>query len=244
MDYAEMSTGPNKTKHDPCFTAVDEYVESHLLTRESNPIYDALEYAHQNSLARGCPDIAVTPLHGRFLALQAKIAGAKNILEVGTLGGYSTIWMASTSPEVNITTIEINPEWKELAEEHFKRASIHDRVRVVLGAAKDVLRNLREEVSSGSREPFDFVFIDADKQQSVLYFTTILDLVRPRTPIFFDNVVRQARLADEEAAKSDARVQGVRDLIEYAGKSDRVEATVIQTVSAKEYDGFMLALTK
>lgn len=224
--------------------AVDLYVREQLLTPRSNPLHDAIEYAHKNSIENGLPDISVSPVNGKFLAMQAKLAHARNILEVGTLGGYGALWMASSHPEARITTIEIDENYKALAEEHFQKAGVEDRIKVVLGDAKSVLNQLRDEVQSGTREPFDFAFLDADKYNALLYFSLALDMMKPQSPLYFDNVVRQGGLADPKAAKKDLKLASMRELVEGVGKMDNVDAVVLQTVGDKSYDGFLFALKK
>jgi len=225
--------------------AVDAYTSAHLFPASRNKYHDALEFAYTNSISKGLPDIASYPAQGRYLSLQAQIAGATNVLEVGTLGGYSSIWIASGLPaDANITTVEVDPKHKLVAEENIANAGLSDRINVHLGAGLDVLPRLVEEVKAGKRQPFDFVFIDADKENNLAYFELILPAVRSRTPIFVDNVVRRGKLASEELAKDDSRVAGARRLVEAVGRNERVEAVVIQTVSEKNYDGFLLAVVK
>jgi len=231
-------------EQDPRWEAIDTYTATHLLAPPRNKYHEALEYAYSNSVAKGLPDIASYPAQGKLLSIQAQIAGAKNILEVGTLGGYSAIWLATAGPEVKITTVEVSPKHKEVAEENIAHAGLSDRITVLLGPGVEVLPRLVEEVKHGKREKFDFVFIDADKENNLTYFNLALEMTKPRTPLFVDNVVRRGRLADEEAAKSDPRIVGTRNLIETVGKNEAVEAVVIQTVSVKNYDGFLLAVRK
>ncbi|KIW81156.1 hypothetical protein Z517_04179 [Fonsecaea pedrosoi CBS 271.37] len=231
-------------EHDPRWTAVDQYTNAHLLAPGRNKYHEALEFARSNSLAKGLPDIAVFAGQGKFLSLQIQVTGAKNILEVGTLGGYSAIWLAAGAGEDGkVTTVEVNPENKKVAEENIAHAGLSDRVTVLLGPGIEVLPALLAEVQAGKRPPFDFVFIDADKENNLAYFEYALQMTKPRTSIYVDNVVRRGLLADE-AAKDDPRVAGARRLIEAVGKDDRVDAVVIQTVAEKNYDGFLMALVK
>ncbi|KIY00613.1 uncharacterized protein Z520_03276 [Fonsecaea multimorphosa CBS 102226] len=231
-------------EHDPRWTAVDEYANGHLLAPSRNPYHEALEFTRSNSRAKGLPDIAVFAAQGKFMSMQIQITGAKNVLEVGTLGGYSAIWMAAgTGADGKVTTVEVNPETKKIAEENIAHAGLSDRVTVLLGPGVEVLPALLEEVKAGKRPPFDFVFIDADKENNLAYFECALQMVKPRTCIIVDNVVRRGQLADP-AMKDDSRIAGTRRLIEAVGKDDRVEAVVIQTVAEKNYDGFMMALVK
>ncbi|OAP60011.1 hypothetical protein AYL99_05013 [Fonsecaea erecta] len=217
------SSYPVNHEHDPRWTAVDEYANSHLLSPSRNPYHEALEYARSNSQAKGLPDIAVFAAQGKFLSLQIQVTGAKNILEVGTLA--------------------VNPDTKAVAEENIAHAGLSERVTVLLGPGLEVLPRLVDEVRTGARPPFDFVFIDADKENNLAYFEAALQMVKPRTCIFVDNVVRRGQLADP-AARDDPRIAGTRRLIEAVGKDDRVDAVVLQTVAEKNYDGFMMALVK
>jgi predicted O-methyltransferase YrrM len=235
-------------ERDPRATAVDAYTSTHLLP-PTKPFNQALEYARRNSIKRGLPDIACYPMQGKFLAVQCRIANAKNVLEVGTLGGYSSIWFASAGPDVHVTSVEVDPKHREVAMENIAFAGLSDRIEVILGAGLDVLPKLARAVEEGTRQKFDFVFIDADKENNWEYFQLALPIVRERTCIYVDNVVRKGNLASAEAAteaaaKGDLRIEGCRKLVENVGKDDRVEALVMQTVSEKNYDGFLMAVVK
>ena len=235
-------------EQDPRATAVDAYTSSHLL-QSNTPISKALEHALQNSIDKGLPDIACYPMQGKFLAVQCGIAGANNVLEIGTLGGYSSIWFASAGPEVHVTSVEVEPRHREVAMENIAFAGLSDRVQVILGTGLDVLPKLAHEIAEGKREKFDFVFIDADKENNWEYFQLVVPMVRQRTCIYVDNVVRKGKLASAEAAaeaaaKGDFRIEGCRRLVENVGKDDRVEALVLQTLSEKNYDGFLMAVVK
>lgn len=231
-------------EQDPRAAAVDKFTTSHLLTPSRNKFHDALENVYKNSIAQGLPDISCYPSQGKFLAIQARIARAENILEVGTLGGYSSIWMASASEHVKITTVEVDPHHKAVAEENIAAAGLSNQIEVILGQGVDVLPKLRDEVVAGTRKPFDFVFIDADKPNNLTYFNLAVEMARPGTGIYVDNVVRKGMLGDPEAAKRDIRVSSTREMIEAIGKNARVEAVVMQTLSEKNYDGFLIAAVK
>lgn len=231
-------------EQDPRVTAVDQFTTSHLLAAERNPFHQVLEKAYRNSLAKGLPDISCYPSQGKYLSIQVRIAKAKNILEVGTLGGYSSTWMATAGKDVKITTVEVDPHHKEVAEENIANAGLSNQIQVMLGPGLEVLPKLKDEVSSGKREPFDFVFIDADKPNNLAYMRLAMQMVKPGTGFFIDNIIRQGKLADAEAAKTDERVKATRELIEEVGKDERVEAVVLQTVSEKNYDGFLMAVMK
>ena len=231
-------------EQDPRAGLVDQYTSSHLLAPSRNRHHDALEKSYQNSVDKGLPDISCYPSQGKFLAIQARIARAENILEVGTLGGYSAIWMATAGDHVRITSIEVDPHHKEVAEENIAYAGLSEQIQVVLGQGVEILPKIRDEVLSGKRKPFDFVFIDADKENNVNYFNLAVEMSRPGTGIYVDNVVRKGKLADPEAAKRDSRVAGSRNLVEAVGRNEKVEGVVLQTLSEKNYDGFLMAVVK
>ncbi|EXJ80962.1 hypothetical protein A1O3_07250 [Capronia epimyces CBS 606.96] len=232
-------------EQDPRWSAVDAFAATHLLSPSRNKYHEALEFAYSNSLAKGLPDIASYPAQGKLLSIQVQITRAKNILEVGTLGGYSAIWLASGAGEdVRVTTVEVDPKHKQVAEENIAHAGLSSQISVLLGSGLEVLPELVKEVKAGKREPFDFVFIDADKENNLAYFELALQITKPKTCIYVDNVVRQGKLADEAAAQQDPRVAGTRKLVEAVGSNEKVDAVVIQTVSEKNYDGFLLAVVK
>lgn len=242
---AQKFNDRSRYEQDPRWAAVDAYTSAHLLDPSRNKHHNALEFAYLNSLKEGLPDIASYPSQGKFLSIQVQVTGAKNVLEVGTLGAYSTIWLAiGAGKDGKVTSVEVNPHHKEVAEENIARAGFSDNIDVLLGRGIDVLTELVHEVESGKREPFDFVFIDADKENNLAYFELALRMTRARTCIYVDNVVRRGRLVDESAIKEDPRIAGTRRLIEAVGKNDKVEAVVIQTVSSKNYDGFLMAVVK
>ena len=228
-------------EHDERWSAVDRYALQHL--HQNHPYAEALVYAAELSMKEGLPNIEVSPLQGKFLALQCQLINAKRILEVGTLGGYSSIWLASTGPDVTVTTIEIDPHHAEVARRAINNAGLSGRITVVEGAGVDVLPKIREEVEAGSLEKYDMVFIDADKQNNLNYLNESLRMCRSRALIIVDNVVRKGQLASAEAAEKDERVLGARKVVEAAGKDDRVlSATLMQTVGEKNYDGFLMCV--
>jgi predicted O-methyltransferase YrrM len=235
-------------EQDPRATAVDAYTSTHLI-QPTTPFHHALQHALQNSVDKGLPDIACYPMQGKFLAVQCCIANAKNVLEIGTLGGYSSIWFASAAPDVHVTSVEVDPRHREVAMENIAFAGLGDRIDVLLGAGLDVLPKLAREVEEGTRQKFDFVFIDADKENNWPYFQLAVLVLKERTCIYVDNVVRKGQLASAEAseqaaAKGDLRIAGCRTLVENVAKDARVEAVVLQTVSEKNYDGFLMAVVK
>jgi predicted O-methyltransferase YrrM len=214
------------------WTAVDEYLNARLIG--ADPLLDEARAA---SLQGGLPDIAVAPNQGKLLHLLARIHGAKNILEIGTLGGYSTIWLARALPrDGSLITLEAEPKHAEVASANIARAGFAEIVDLRLGRAIDTLPRLEAE----GRGPFDLVFVDADKASIPDYFTWALKLSRPGTLIIVDNVIRKGAVIEEE--NPDPNIQGVRRFNEMLAAETRVTATCIQTVGAKGYDGFTLAL--
>jgi predicted O-methyltransferase YrrM len=216
---------------DSTWQAVDDYFERHLALSES-----ALVAALADSSAAGLPAINVTPALGRLLALLAQATGARRILEVGTLGGYSTIWMARALPADGLlVTLELNQHHAAVAQRNIERAGVADRVKIVVAPASDTLRSMIAD----DAEPFDLVFIDADKERSLEYFEAALALSHPGTLIIVDNVVRNGAVVDANA--TDPMVLGIQRLVDRLAGESRVSATAIQTVGGKGYDGFLLA---
>lgn len=216
------------------WSAVDAYIEQQLLSDD-----DELAAALASSAEAGLPAIAVSPAQGVLLALIARIHGARRILELGTLGGYSTILLARTLPaDGQLITLELSPDYAKIAAANIKRAGLAERVEIRVGPALDTLLQLRDEAG----EPFDLVFIDADKQGTPGYFTEALELTRPGAVIIVDNVVRDGAIADPQT--EDPRAQGMQRFHELLAVESRVTATTIQTVGSKGYDGFTLALVE
>jgi predicted O-methyltransferase YrrM len=214
------------------WTEVDHYFTDKLVP--SDPALDATLAA---SRAAGLPAIQVTPNQGKLLYLLAILRGARRILEVGTLGGYSTIWLARALPtDGRLITLEIDPKYAEVARANIANAGLADHVEVRVGQALDTLSQLAKQRT----EPFDFVFIDADKQNNAEYFRWALTLSTAGSVIIVDNVVRRGAVVDGDA--NDPEVQGTRRLIDALAAEPRVSATAIQTVGSKSYDGFALAL--
>lgn len=211
------------------WTAVDDYLCEALVPED-----DALTAALAASDAAGLPRIAVAPNQGKLLYLLALSAGARRILEVGTLGGYSTIWLARALSEGGkLVSLEIDPRHAEVARANLARAGLADRAEVRTGPALDLLPAVEG--------PLDFSFIDADKQNNAAYFDHALKLTRPGGLIVVDNVVRGGAVVDPGG---DSSVQGVRRLMERLAGEPRVEATAIQTVGSKGWDGLLLARVK
>ena len=214
------------------WTAVDDYLAETLVGADP-----ALDAALADSVAAGLPAINVTPHQGKLLHLLVRAQGAKSILEVGTLGGYSTIWLARALPSGGrLVTLESEPKHVAVAQANLARAGVADVVDLRLGRALDTLPKIAAE----GRGPFDFIFIDADKPSNPEYFTWALRLARRGSLIVVDNVIRDGAVVD--AHSTDPSVQGVRRLHELIAAEPRVSGTAIQTVGAKGYDGFTVAL--
>jgi predicted O-methyltransferase YrrM len=238
-------------EHDPRWSKVDEYTTQHTHSGSSNPSSALLQKIHDRTLAEGLPDIAVDPTFGKFLALQVKLAKASHVLEVGTLGGYSAVWMASMNPGTKITTVEVSQHHADVARENLREAGVEGQVEVVVGSGKDVLPQLLKEVEDGKKERIGMAFIDADKASNWFYFDHAVKMGKAGTVIVVDNVVRKGQVAELDADKlggEDSRqwvnAVGARTVIENAGKDERVDAVVMQTVSGKNYDGFLFAVLK
>jgi predicted O-methyltransferase YrrM len=214
------------------WTEVDRYITDLLV-----PADPALDSARRASAAARLPRIEVTANQGKLLQLVAQIQGARTILELGTLGGYSTIWLARGLPVGGrLVTLEVDPRYAEVARSNIARAGLVDVVELRVGPALETLRELAAEGGG----PFDLIFIDADKASYPAYLPWALELSRRGTLIIADNVVRAGAILD--ASSDDVNVQGVRRFTELLAAEPRVSATAIQTVGAKGYDGFALAL--
>jgi predicted O-methyltransferase YrrM len=212
------------------WSKVDEYFVGHFMPSEA-----ALEEALAQSAAAGLPPISVAPNQGKLLELLARMNRSRRILEIGTLGGYSTIWLARALPiDGTLVTLELEPVHAEVARKNIDRAGLGPLVDIRIGPATESLHGL---VGEGS-EPFDFIFIDADKQGYPTYLELCLQLSRPGTVIVADNVVRDGEVAN--ATSTDEMVVGVRAFLEMAAANDRIDGTAIQTVGSKGYDGFAL----
>jgi predicted O-methyltransferase YrrM len=214
------------------WTAVDRYITD-LMVR-SDP---ALDWALESSTAAGLPPIHVAPNQGKLLQILARAHGARKILEIGTLGGYSTIWLARALPSGGrLISLEVDPKHAEVARANIARAGLDKVAEVRLGPALDTLPKLQAE----GLGPFDLIFIDADKPNNAAYFEWAMKLSRIGSLIVVDNVVRSGGVID--AASDDKNIQGSRRLNEALGAEPRVSATAIQTVGSKGYDGLAIAL--
>jgi predicted O-methyltransferase YrrM len=217
---------------DKIWAEVDDYLASLLAPHDP-----ALTHAIDANREAGLPAIDVPPVLGKFLEVIIRIAGARRVLEIGTLGGYSTIWMArALPPDGLLMTLELEPRHAEIARANLEVAGVMDRVQIRVGKALETLRELHESDAA----PFDLVFIDADKEGLPEYLEWSLKLARPGTVIIADNVVRDGNVVDADT--TDPRVRGVQRFLEIASKEPRLSATAIPTVGARGYDGFALAV--
>lgn len=211
---------------------VDHYITDRLI-----PADPVLEESQAANAAAGLPAIDVAPNQGKLLHLLAQIAGARKILEIGTLGGYSTTWLARALPEDGrLITLEFDPKHADVARKNIARAGLDGMVTVRQGAALDTLPKLVEE----GEGPFDLIFIDADKKNIPNYLTWSLKLSRKGTLILVDNVIRDGEVID--ATSQDPNVQGARQLFDMLKSEPRLQATALQTVGSKGYDGFAMAV--
>jgi predicted O-methyltransferase YrrM len=214
------------------WSAVDNYIDVELGLND--PILDAAIAANA---AGGLPAIDVTASQGKLLQLLARLTGAKRILEIGTLGGYSTIWMArALPPDGRLITLEFEPKHAAVAKSNIERAGLSHIVEVRAGAALDSLPVIEAENAG----PFDLFFIDADKVNNPVYLDWAIRLSRRGSVIIVDNVVREGGLAD--STSDDAAIRASRKVVELIASDPRVDGTVIQTVGTKGYDGFAIAM--
>ena len=212
---------------------VDEYFIEKLIPND--PILENVLLANYHA---GLPSIDVSPTQGKLLYLLAKIKGAKNILEIGTLGGYSSIWLARALPEDGkLTTLEISDEHAKVANQNIIEAKLQDKVEIMIGKALDTLPTLKESKSS-----FDFIFIDADKPNNPHYLKWALKLANSGALIIVDNVVRNGEVIYETS--QDESVKGVRQLMDLLASDPRIDSTAIQTVGLKGFDGFVIGVVK
>lgn len=216
------------------WTKVDRYIEEMLVHSDS-----ALDAALKASAEGGLPAIQVSAAQGKMLQVLAQAMGARRILEIGTLGGYSTIWLARALPaDGRLVTLEVNPRHAEVARSNIARAGLDKLVEVRLGPALETL----QQMAGQNLKPFDFIFIDADKPGYAEYFAWSLKLSRQGALIIADNVIREAKVID--ANSEDANVQGIRRFNEAIKAEPRVSATAIQMVGSKKYDGMAIAVVR
>ena len=213
--------------------ALDEVFNRVLHTED-----DALRAARESAAAAGMPAIEVSAQHGRLLSLLARMTNARRVLEIGTLAGYSTINLArGVGPDGRVVTLEFEPRHADVARRNFERAEVADRVEVIVGAALDTLPRLADR-----GEPFDMVFIDADKENNVAYVEWAVKLGRPGSIIVVDNIARMGRVLDP--APEDHQARAVRAMFDMIGENPHLEAAAIQTVGTKNWDGFAVAMVK
>jgi predicted O-methyltransferase YrrM len=216
---------------DASWADVAAWIQGHVVPED-----DALREAVERAEAAGIPGIQVDPTMGKFLSLVVRMIGAQRVLEVGTLAGYSTIWMARALPaDGRLITLEFEPKHAAVAEENIAAAGLSDRVDLRVGAGLDLL----PKISDAEEGPFDLVFIDADKENQDKYLAWALDLTRIGSVIIGDNIVREGRtLSDPDTPMS----QGMQRFVELMETDPRIDGTVIQTVGDKEWDGFAIGI--
>jgi caffeoyl-CoA O-methyltransferase len=216
------------------FESVDHYI-SNLLGHED----EALIAATRSLKEAGMPAISISPNQGKFLQILALLCNARNILEMGTLAGYSTIWMARALPkDGKLITLEYDPKHAAVAQKNIERAGVAGQVQIRTGKALDILPQLHAEGAG----PFDMIFIDADKPPYADYFEWALKLSRPGTLIVADNVIRDGKVLDESS--TDAAVRGAQRFNKALSANTAVTATILQMVGVKEYDGMAIAVVK
>ena len=219
---------------DELWVDVDRYVEGELVHEDQ-----ALSAALRANAAAGLPPIDVSAAQGKFLSLLVRMTGARRVLEIGTLGGYSTIWMARALPgDGQLVTLEYEPRHAEVARSNIERAGLSSKVTVHVGAAVETLPVL----AAADPEPFDFIFIDADKPSNPIYLDWAIRLGRSGTVIMLDNVIREGRVLDP--GDPDPRIVGTRAAFDMIGRHPRLDATALQTVGAKGWDGFALMIVR
>ncbi|HTH52824.1 MAG TPA: O-methyltransferase [Edaphobacter sp.] len=213
---------------------VDTYLADKLIPQD-----ERMEQTLAANAEAGLPSIDVSPMQGKMLHLLARVQQARRILEVGTLGGYSTTWLSRALPEDGkLITLELDPKHAKVAGSNLERTGLSSRVEIRVGQALDSLAALHAE----DPEPFDFIFLDADKPNNPNYLEWAIKLSRPGTLIVCDNVIREGAIIDPE--EKDPRITGTRAFFDRLGSHPRLDATAIQTVGAKGYDGFALAVVK
>lgn len=221
-------------KNNKIWNSVDCY-----FTETLQPESKDLEYIRKNNKDHGLPEIDVAPAQGKFLAMLAKLKGAKNILEIGTLGGYSTIWLAQTLPQDGtLVTLEADPLHARTAKVNIKTAGLEEIVTIIQGPALSTLPTLKEHGFDG----FDFIFIDADKPNNPYYIQWALKLAAKGALIVSDNVVRDGEVINKDS--TDEKVIGVRKFIDILAADKRADSVGIQTVGEKGYDGFIMTIVQ
>ncbi len=216
------------------WTAVDDYIVDHLI--DDDPVQGQTLKANREA---GLPEIDVSAAQGKMLQIMAKGAGARHILEIGTLGGYSTIWLARSLPaNGKVVTLELEEEYARVAQANIENAGFGHSVEIIIGAAVQSLSDMDDRPEA----QFDFVFIDADKQNYATYLEQSIRLSRPGTMLVFDNVVREGEILNPDS--KDPKVPGTRALYDALRNHPGVDATAVQTVGSKKWDGFLLAVVR
>ncbi|WP_281659235.1 O-methyltransferase [Halobacillus sp. Cin3] len=211
---------------------VDEYVIDRLIPED-----EAMASITALNKKEGLPSIGVSAAQGKMLYLYVKMKAARRVLEIGTLGGYSSIWMAKALPENGaLTTLEFNPKHAETAAINMENAGVKDKISIHVGPALETLPMLEND------EPFDFIFIDADKENNPHYIEHVLKLSKPGTTILVDNVIRNGKILEEDSGSES--IHGIRQMFDLLHNHPRLESTVFQTVGNKGYDGFLLAVVE
>ncbi|MFP3834043.1 O-methyltransferase [Chryseobacterium sp. SIMBA_028] len=214
------------------FEKVDQYI-SNLIAPEDTVLQKTIQSLDEASM----PQISVTPTQGKFLQVMLLTCKAKRVLELGTLGAYSTIWMTRALPaDGKVITVEFDPHHANIASQNIEKAGLSDQIDLRIGKAMDVLK----ELIAQREEAFDFIFIDADKPPYTEYFELALQLSHPGTVIICDNVIREGKVLDENT--HDEKVKGVQRFNKMLANNPKVTATIMQTVGAKEYDGMAIAI--
>jgi len=212
----------------------DLYLNEHL-AEEDNVLKNVLATSRENNL----PEWEVSTTQGKFLYLLAKMKNAKRVLEIGTLGGYSTIWLARAVPDDGmVISLEYDELYADVSRKNIEYANLTHKVKIIQGAALDLINKM----IANNEEPFDMIFIDADKPNNPKYLELSLKLSKSGTVIFGDNVIRDGQLCN--ASSTDEKVIGVRQFVENMGMSDKLESSALQTVGIKGYDGFTISVVK
>ncbi|KAI0407989.1 S-adenosyl-L-methionine-dependent methyltransferase [Xylaria palmicola] len=241
MSTQGLAFNGNYLIQDKTWTDVDAYTQQHVHPPKL-PYHQALLDALENSRDKGLPDIVTAPVMAKMYALQCRTKGVKHALEFGTLGAYTSIWLALLNPKMQVTSLEINPHFRDVAQENVDRAGVADRVTIRLGAALDELPRLAREIEAGESARLGFVYIDADKGNNWNYMDRAIALCEPGAVIYVDNIVGAGALVDPD--NQEPRTLGARHVVEMAGKDDRVDSVVMQFVGEKGYDGMLMAVVR
>jgi predicted O-methyltransferase YrrM len=228
--------------HQPIWTDVDAYTISHLHP-SSRPNHAALLATYANSDEKGLPDIASYPVIAKFYALQCRALGVKHALEVGTLGGYTSIFLASENPGMRVTTVEVDKHHRDVARENIRNAGVEEQIDVRLGPGLEVLPQIAAEIQAGKLPKLGFAYIDADKANNWNYMDLIIPMCERNAVIFVDNIVRGGKLVDP-SKKDEVGVKGARQVVEMVGKDNRIDGMVLQTVGEKSYDGMLMVVVR